>query len=513
MGERRGLLTAAWRLLRARDPRAEPELAASVAEVLRAAVVITNLVGAAAVLAVAYAVVPLPEVDDPGRVRLLNAAVAAVYISAAVTYGERTGMRALAAVAGWLETDDPAGPHLARVIVQAPATLFRLQLRLWLAAAALFAAVNATQSWALAAVVAVTVAITGLTTSACTYLLAERILRIAASRALVTGMPEDVRVPGVATRATLAWALGTAGPVAGSVMIGVVAAAGGPADASQLQVAMIVLGSIGIGVGLLAVLLAARATADPVDTVSGALRRVESGDLEVRVPVYDATQVGRLQLGFNRMVEGLQERERMRTALDVYVDPDVAGRIVAEGVELAGEETDVTIMFIDVRDFTGFAEQHEPAEVLAAVNGLFEVMIPVIHEHDGRVDKFVGDGLMAVFGAPRHVPDHADKGLAAALDIVRAMEAADVPLKIGIGLNSGRVLAGNVGGAGRLEYSVMGDPVNVAARVESATRQTGDTVLLSEHTRERLTREWALTERPGVTLKGKRDAVAVYAAG
>jgi adenylate cyclase len=391
--------------------------------------------------------------------------------------------------------------------------LFRLQVRLWLAAAVLFAAVNATISVPLAAVVAITVAITGLTTGACTYLLAERLLRVAATRALVRGMPEDVRLPGVATRATLAWALGTAGPVLGIVMIGVVGAAGGPGTLSQFQVAMIALGLIAVGVGLLAVTLAARATADPIDAVSDALHAVESGDLEVRVPVYDATQIGRLQLGFNRMVEGLQERERMRTALDVYVDPDVAGRIVAEGVELTGEEVDVTVMFIDVRDFTGFAEQHDPAEIIATVNRLFAVIIPIVHEHDGRIDKFVGDGLMAVFGAPRHVPAHADEALAAALEIATAVREADLPLAIGIGLNSGRVLAGNVGGAGRLEYSVMGDPVNVAARVESATRQTGDTILVSAHTRERLTRDWTLTERPGVTLKGKREAVAVFAAG
>ena len=122
--------------------------------------------------------------------------------------------------------------------------------------------------------------------------------------------------------------------------------------------------------------------------------------------------------------------------------------------------------------------------MVAALNRLFETVVPIIHEHGGRVDKFVGDGLLAVFGAPRRLQDHADRALKAALEIERAVR--DLDLEIGIGINSGRVVAGNVGGSGRLEFSVIGDPVNVAARVEAATRQTGDTILLAERTKELL---------------------------
>jgi adenylate cyclase len=149
-------------------------------------------------------------------------------------------------------------------------------------------------------------------------------------------------------------------------------------------------------------------------------------------------------------------------------------------------------------------------QVVATINELFEQIVPVIHEHGGRVDKFVGDGLLAVFGAPRRQQDHADQALEAALQI--AEKVADQKLGIGIGLNSGTVVAGNVGGAGRLEFSVIGDPVNVAARIEAATRETGDTILLAEHTKELLTREHPeLRERLGIELKGKRESVRVYA--
>jgi adenylate cyclase len=209
---------------------------------------------------------------------------------------------------------------------------------------------------------------------------------------------------------------------------------------------MVVLGGIGIGVGLLAVSLAARASADPLESVRRALARVQCGEFDVRVPVYDGTQIGQLQLGFNQMVAGLAERERIREAFGTYVDPEVADYILQEGGTLEGEEVEVTIMFIDVRNFTGFAERTPARDVVAAINRLFERIVPIVHAHGGRVDKFVGDGLLAVFGAPRRQSDHAGRALAAAIEIDRRMHSGSpVELEVGIGLNSGVVIAGNVG--------------------------------------------------------------------
>ncbi len=136
-----------------------------------------------------------------------------------------------------------------------------------------------------------------------------------------------------------------------------------------------------------------------------------------------------------------------------------------------------------------------------------------MHDHGGHVDKYAGDGLMAVFGAPRRKEHHADDALGAALQIADAVhDEFGGSLTVGVGLNSGPVVAGNVGGAGRLEFSVIGDAVNVAARVETATRQTGDTVLLTGATLSQLTGDrGAFEPRPGVALKGKKNPVAVYA--
>jgi adenylate cyclase len=213
------------------------------------------------------------------------------------------------------------------------------------------------------------------------------------------------------------------------------------------------------------------------------------------------------------MVAGLRERERIRDAFGTYVDREVAEHILKEGTDLAGEQIEVTIMFIDVRDFTGFAERASAPEVVATINRLFERAVPIIHAHRGHVDKFVGDGLLAVFGAPRRQDDHADHALAAACEVERAVgEEFAGELEIGIGLNSGSVVAGNVGGGGRLEFSVIGDAVNTAARVEAATRKTGDTILIADRTRKLLQHaDIALHGRPNVALKGKREPVMLFA--
>ncbi|HWC39728.1 MAG TPA: adenylate/guanylate cyclase domain-containing protein [Acidimicrobiales bacterium] len=473
-------------------------------------IVLTNLVGAVIVVVIGSFVVPTPSVGDVGHLRLVNLIVAAAYVAAAVPVGVLIGTRGLVQLRRWLVEERPATATEQRIVLRAPLRLFVLQVTLWAGAAVLFGTLNATYSVGLGLRVAPLVALTGISTAACAYLLTERILRSPAARALTRETPEQLAVPGVAARALLAWALGTGVPVSGLVAIGVLQLAGAQASTTGLAVAIVVLGGIALTVGLLAVGLAARATADPVDSVRRALAGVQRGDFEMRVAVYDGTQLGQLQLGFNRMVDGLSERERIRHLFGTYVDPDVAERILQEGTSLEGEDVEVTIVFVDIRDFTGFAERRSAHEVVASINGLFDAVVPIIHAHGGRVDKFVGDGLLAVFGAPRRQPDHADQALAAALEIRDAVR--DGELQIGIGLNSGSVVAGNIGSADRLEFGVIGDVVNTAARVEEATRHTGDTILVAEPTMRLLEASpIALDERPDMTLKGKTGTVVLYA--
>ena len=481
-------------------------------------IVMTNLIGTIAVVLVALFVVPKPAVSDTAQLRLDNTLLAVVYFLLALLAGVWVGTQRLFRVRDWLHEERPANLDEMRRVLRAPMHLFALQVSLWMAGAVLFGIFNGLYSAGLGVRIGVAVAATGLVTASFAYLLTELVLRPAAARALARGLPQRLIVPGVATKSVLAWVLGTGIQLFAIVAIGVLALAHDSSvnahprtGVTQLGVAMVVLGGIGLVVGLLAVVAVARTTATPLDSVRRALEQVQNGDLDVRVPVYDGTQIGQLQLGFNEMVSGLQERERIREAFGAYVDPDVAERILDEDMQLDGEEVEVTVMFIDIRDFTGFAERTDPKKVVQALNHLFEQMVRIIHDHEGWVDKFVGDGLLAVFGAPRRMPDHADRALTTALEIAEKVES-DQGLEFGIGLNSGRVLAGNVGGAGRLEFSVIGDPVNVAARVEAATRMTGDQILLAQRTKELLSDDHPpLTERPDVQLKGKREEVRLYA--
>src|SRR6185295_13139801 len=174
---------------------------------------------------------------------------------------------------------------------------------------------------------------------------------------------------------------------------------------------------------------------------------------EARVPVVTSDELGELSHSFNQMASGLAERERMREAFGTYLDRDIAPLILSGNLPPEGFEVTVSIMFVDVRGFTSFAEQAEAPEVIAALNELFEVIVPAVTRHGGHVDKFMGAGLL-----------------------------------VGVGINTGRVVAGSIGGAGRLNFSVVGDAVNVSARVEAATRDTGDDLLLTAATRDALTR-------------------------
>jgi adenylate cyclase len=187
--------------------------------------------------------------------------------------------------------------------------------------------------------------------------------------------------------------------------------------------------------------------------------------------------------------------------------------VLQEGELLEGKEREVTVMFVDVRDFTPFAERSSARETVAFLNDFFECVVPVVHRHGGHANKFLGDGLLCVFGAPERMPDHADRALACAREVVeRLADRFGDEVRVGIGLNSGPVAVGSVGGGGRLEFAVIGDPVNVAARVEATTRETGDSILLTEATRCVLERAPDEVEPRGeVELKGKSEPVPVYA--
>jgi class 3 adenylate cyclase len=328
------------------------------------------------------------------------------------------------------------------------------------------------------------------------------------------GLPPDFEID--AAGLPLRWRIVAIGPainVITGVLVAGIAAHGHHEGLRGLGLSWLIAVAVSFTISLELVVLVVRSLARSVGDLQRATERVRIGDYSARVPVVATDETGALAQSFNTMVEGLDERERLREAFGAYVDPGLAERVLEEGTDLEGEEVVVTILFLDIRNFTEFAEHAQPKEVVALLNEFWELVVPVLLRHGGHANKFIGDGLLGVFGAPERVPDHAERAVAAAQEIVALVrERYEGRVGVGVGVNSGSVVAGTVGGGGRIEFTVIGDTVNTAARVEAATRETGDDVLVTEVTRELLPPDrFAFEERPPMPLKGKREQVRLCA--
>jgi class 3 adenylate cyclase len=338
-----------------------------------------------------------------------------------------------------------------------------------------------------------------------TYSIAELLMRPVIEE-IAESLPDDAEFTrnGLALRKRLMITLPVFAETAGLIVAALVTDHGGT---RMLWISVAVAFGVGWFISMELTTLLSRAITTPISDLRKALAAVRAGDYDVRVPVVSSDDLGELSHDFNSMVRGLAEREQIREAFGTYLDKDVAGYILSGQFPPDGVEVDVSLMFVDVPGFTPLAEQRSAPEVVAALNAMFELLVPIIGRHGGHVDKFVGDGLLAVFGAPENYADHADRALAAGCEIVDT----DLGLPVCVGINSGPVVAGAVGGAGRLNFSVIGDAVNVAARVEAATRQTGDSLLVTRDTRDALTRPLPLVSRGSIPLKGKSEPVELFA--
>ena len=272
-----------------------------------------------------------------------------------------------------------------------------------------------------------------------------------------------------------------------------------------------------VGLGLpLTVGTALSPSLRPIRDLAEGTERVAAGDYTQRLPVVQDDDLGALAASFNRMQAGLAERQRLHAAFGTYVDPALAARLLEQGDDVfTGERREVTVMFVDVRDFTPFAEANSAEDTVARLNGLFGIVVPAVVDAGGHVNKFLGDGALAVFGAPNDLADHADAAVTAAVLIHRLVaERFGGEIRIGIGINTGVVIAGTIGGGGKLEFTLIGDTVNVAARVEQLTKTTGDAILLTDRCVEALVSPPSgLTDRGSHELKGKSAAVRIFGLG
>jgi adenylate cyclase len=473
-----------------------------------------NLVGAVIVFVLAAIVIPAPPLDDATAVKLDNLVLTAAYVAFAVPAGIYFGRRGLVRVRAWLMEDREPTDEERLLVLGGPLHLFRVQASLWLVATVLFSVFNTVNSSArLGVFVAIVVSLSGISTSAVAYLLAERISRFVAARALASGVPDRMIVRSVTVRSIFAWSLGTGVPVLGLVLIAISVLTISKASTHQLAITVLVLGGIALTVGLLAEFVAAKASSDPIRSVRKALAAVERGDLDVEVPVYDGTEIGLLQTGFNRMVAGMRERERLRDLFGRHVGEDVARAALDRGVEMGGEVRDVSVLFVDLVGSTSMASDRPPEEVVGLLNRFFDVVIDVVESHDGWINKFEGDAALAIWGAPVAVEQRDARALAAARILGERLRKEIPELRAGIGVSGGRAVAGNVGAARRYEYTVIGDPVNEAARLTELAKSVpghvvANAALLDAAGPDEAAR-WEVVQE--VTLRGRAEPTRVAA--
>jgi adenylate cyclase len=461
-----------------------PVLARRTRRLTLVAIALANAVGAAVVTSFALLALPKPDLDDEVRALTINVGLAIAYTSIALVVGMAWGRRRLEGgrhgMRPWVEGDREPTEAERRRAVRAPARIMTVEAVLWGGAVVVFTLVNLAFDPLLALGIACTVALGGLTTSSAAYLLCELALRPVMARALAGG--ERRRRSRLATRWLLAWALGTGVPVFGLILIGIVALT--PVDITEttLGITLIALGGISLVFGATVILLAAYATVHPIGSIRRALDRVREGHLDDELRVWDTTEVGVLQAGFNDMVRGLRERERIQDLFGRQVGADVAKRALDEELRLGGETRDVTVLFVDLAGSTKLASERPPEEVVELLNRFFGIVVDVVEDAGGWVNKFEGDAALAIFGAPVELPEAPGAGLRAARVLCRRL-ADEVPqLEAGVGVATGRAVAGNIGAERRFEYTVIGDPVNEAARLSDLAKERSPRVLASRVT-------------------------------
>ncbi len=262
----------------------------------------------------------------------------------------------------------------------------------------------------------------------------------------------------------------------------------------------------------------ARQFVRPIRRIADAMARVAEGDLEQRLAVDRGDEVGVLADAFNVMTHGLRERERIRHTFARYVSDQVAERILKEEdeLDLAGELRRVTVLFLDIRGFTALAEFLHPRGVVALLNDYFEIIIEIVFRLEGTVNKFIGDSIMAIYGAPAPLEMPELRAVMTAVEIQRAvgeynwkrMQAGKPVVHFGIGVHSGEAIAGNIGSARRMEYTVIGRDVNLAQRIEASTKE--GQVLISDQTARQVWDSVELEQREAVFMKGIVEPIQLW---
>ncbi|MCO4782955.1 MAG: adenylate/guanylate cyclase domain-containing protein [Candidatus Cloacimonetes bacterium] len=264
-----------------------------------------------------------------------------------------------------------------------------------------------------------------------------------------------------------------------------------------------------------------RSLFEPLTSMVRRMEKVKKGDFDAHANVYNNNEFGKLSANFNKMVDGLKESHKMMENVDKFLSAEVRESVLVEDVNLGGEEVEATVLFCDIRSFTTISEEMPPTELVAFLNEFFSYLVKPITDNKGVVNKYIGDCIMALFGVPNRTSDHSDNALKAIVGMRKALAVLNhrrtqkgLPtISIGVGIHSGTLVAGNIGDKTRMEYTVIGDTVNVAARIESETKAQKTDLLISEDVKNSLSesyREIEFVSVPGIHVKGRAKPVNLY---
>ncbi|MDA4086911.1 Adenylate cyclase 2 [Mycolicibacterium hassiacum DSM 44199] len=416
-----------------------------------------------------------------------NLAIFLGYLLVSFTVGAYISLRLLIPVIRWQRRDalltetDPQVTELARArALKMPFYRTLISGTNWLLGSIVFIIACWPVASRSAPVVALATGLGATATAIIGYLQSERVLRPVAVAALRGGVPENFRAPGVVLRQVLTWVLSTGVPIL-AIVLALVASEFEvlTAPAEKLTTPILLLAIAALIIGFSGTLLVAMSIADPLRQLRWALGEVQRGNYNAHMQIYDASELGLLQAGFNDMVRDLAERQRLRDLFGRYVGEDVARRALERGTELGGQERDVAVLFVDLVGSTRLASTIPAAEVVNLLNDFFRVVVDTVNRHGGFVNKFQGDAALAIFGAPIEHPDACGAALAASRELHDELIRVLGQTEFGIGVSAGRAIAGHIGAKARFEYTVIGDPVNEAARLTELAKLEEGHVLAS----------------------------------
>jgi class 3 adenylate cyclase len=471
--------------------------------ILTTFVILANLIGIGVATLVVTVAFPTPNVFEPNVWWITFGAVPA-YIGAALIIGVFWATYRVMNNVRWSIEGTAPTPADQRNTFFAPWRLTRVLLALWGIGTVLLTTLYALQDTDFIPKWLLGVSFSGIVVSACCYLFTEFALRPVAAQALEVGPPPRRFAPGIMGRTMMVWALGSGVPVLGILLAAILTLSLRNVTPTQFTIAVIILALFALVFGFISMWILSWLTATPVRVVRAALNRVEEGDFDTNLVVFDGTELGQLQRGFNSMVRGLRERERVRDLFGRHVGRDVAAAAELQRPRLGGEERHVAVIFVDIIGSTQLVTGRPATEVVDLLNRFFAVIVDEVDRHHGFVNKFEGDAALAVFGAPNHLEDPEGEALAAGRAIARRIRGEAPACEAGIGIASGEAVAGNVGAKERFEYTVIGAPVNEAARlcelsktVDGHLVSSSETVLRAGETESA---HWTLGDT--VTLRG-----------